>query len=195
MQPIYFAKMLSVVTAVLVLGACASVPVPLDVDLRAQMPEATKEGTVTEPVQAGEVEVLDLRLPTEEGQCVSFADAALGNATVRSAKLQWIVDATYKGPDLTGRLRARAYVAGAGDEVFLPQHTLGPVFSVNLDRSSTRVAGAAVLNPTQLQAVNDREVCWGVEIAGEDVAALEDGTAMVDYSVKQLVLRISFSVL
>ncbi len=119
--------------AITILSACASVPIPLDVDLKAKIPEAS-EGTVSEPVQAG-------------------------------------------------------------DDVFQPSHTLGPVFTVDLDRTTTRLAGAAVLNPTQLEAVNDRLVCWGVEVTGEGVAALEDGTITVGYSVKKLMLRITFSVL
>lgn len=194
MQRINFTRAIAAVPAILVLGACASFPLPMDVDLQAKMPETATTGTVTEPVKAGEVEVLELRVPTEEGQCLDFADVSPG-VTVQSAKLQWIVDATYDGPDITGKLQARAYAAGAGDEVFLPSHTLGPVFTINLDKTSTRLAGAAVLNPTQLQAVNDREVCWGVEVTGDEVAALEDGTATVDYAIKKLMLHITFSVL
>ncbi len=78
---------------------------------------------------------------------------------------------------------------------FRSSNTLGPVFTLKLDRTTTRLAGAAVLNPTQLEAVNDREVCWGVEVTGQDVAALEDGTARVDYEIKKLMLNIRFSVI
>lgn len=181
------------VTAILVLTACATLPLPLDVDLRAQIPESVVEGTLTEPVREGEAETIDLRLPTEVGECLDFSDVAPG-ATVRSAKLQWIVDASYDGPDLTGKVQARAFAAGAGDEVFHPSNQLGPTFTLKLDRTNTRLAGAAVLNPTQLQAVNDREVCWGVEVTGRDLSAAQDGTARVDYEIKRLVLQIRFSV-
>ena len=58
-----------------------------------------------------------------------------------------------------------------------------------------RLAGAAVLNPTQLEAVNDREVCWGVHVTGRDLAAMEDGTANVHFEVKKLMLQIRFSVI
>ena len=194
MQRINIARSMAAATAVLVLSACASLPLPYDVDLQAKMSDSATQGTVTEPIKAGEVEVLDLRVPSDEGQCLDFADVAPG-ATAQSAKLQWIVDAKYDGPDLTGKLQARAFVAGRDDVVFSPSHTLGPVFTLNLDKTSTRLAGAAVLNPTQLQAVNDREVCWGVEVTGEDVAALEDGTATIDYAIKKLMLHITFSVI
>jgi len=191
MHRINLTRAIAAAAAVLILAACASLPLPMNVDLLAKMSDT--EGTVSEPIKAGQVEELDLHVPTEEGQCLDFADVSPG-VTVQSAQLQWIVDAKYDGPDLTGKLQARAYVAGAGDQVFLPSHTLGPVFTVNLDRTNKRLAGAAVLNPTQLQAVNDREVCWGVVVTGDDVAALEDGTATVEYSVKKLMLHIKFSV-
>lgn len=188
-------RAIAAVTIVLLLSACASVPLPLDVDLKAKMPADSAEGTVTERVRAGETAVVDLRLPSQQGECVDFADVAPESVTVRSAQLQWVVDATYDGPDLSGMVQARAFVAGEGDEVFDPAHTLGPVFTLNLDKTSTRLAGAAVLNPTQLEAVNDRKVCWGVEVTGRDLAAAEDGTATVRYSVEKLRLRITFSVL
>src|SRR5690606_10495548 len=142
----------------------------------------------------GEVEVVDMRLPAEEGQCVSFADVAPG-VTVHSAKLQWIVDANYDGPDLTGKLQARGYVAGADDELFHSSNTLGPVVTIKLDRTSTRLAGAAVLNPNQLQAVNDRVVCFGLEVTGEDLAALQSGEMRVVSSIQKLMLQITFRVL
>ncbi len=175
-----------------ILGACAAVPIPHTVDLRAQMAQTT--GTVTTPIEEGQADVVDLRLPTEDGACLDFSDTAPG-ATVQSAQLQWIVDATYDGPDLTGKLQARAYAAGAGDDVFASQNTLGPVVTINLDKTTTRLAGAANLNPNQLAAVNDREVCWGVWVTGEDVEALESGDAAIDYDVKQLRLRITFSII
>lgn len=177
-----------------VLSACASVPIHQEIDLKASMDASVTEGSASAEVKAGEVEELDLRLPTDAGACIDFAGTAPG-ATLQSAQLQWIVDASYDGPDLTGKLQARAYVAGVNDDVFHPSHTLGPVFTINLDKTTTRLAGAAVLNPTQLEAVNDREVCWGVEVTGEDVAALEDGTATIDYSIKQLRLKVTFSVI
>lgn len=185
---------ITAITATLALGACAHMPLPANVDLLAKMPAETAEGEITQPVQAGTTETVDVRLPTEEGQCLDFSEVAPG-VTVQSAKLQWIVDATYQGPDLTGKLQARAYAAGAGDAVFSSNHTVGPVFTIKLDRTRTRLAGAAVLNPTQLQAVNDRVVCFGVDVSGRDVAALEDGTLTIDYSVKQLKLSITFSVM
>lgn len=178
-------------TAILFLAACSALPIPHEVDLRAQLSETS--GTVTAEVKVGAVEELDLRVPTDEGECFDFADVAPG-LTVHSARLQWIVDVAYDGPDLTGKLQARAFAAKAGDEVFLSRNRLGPVLTTDLGGEPTRLAGAAVLDPSQLEALNDREVCWGVEVTGEDVAAPEDGTATIDYSIERLRLRITFSV-
>src|SRR5690554_1652434 len=194
MTRISFVKPIVAATAILLLAACSGLPLPMDVDLKAKVPADSSEGTVSEPIEKGEAETLDLLLPTEAGECVDFSEVAPG-VTVQSAKLQWIVDATYDGPALTGKVQARAYATGAGDEVFHSSNTLGPTFTLKLDRTSTRLAGAAVLNPEQLQAVNDREVCWGVEVTGRDLAALEDGTAHVHYEVKKLMLSIRFSVI
>lgn len=172
--------------------ACAAVPIPHTVDLRATMVDT--EGTVTATVKAGEVETIDVFFPTEEGDCLDFSGTAPG-ATVHSAQLQWTIDAQYEGPELTGKLQARAYAAGPGADVFLSQHTLGPVVTVNLDSTNTRLAGAAVLNPTQLAAINEREICWGVRVTGDDIAALEDGTAEIHYQVERLRLRITFGII
>ncbi len=174
------------------LVSCAALPIPHEVDLRQQMSET--EGAVTVPIGEGEAETLDMRLPSEDGMCLDFSGTAPG-ATVQSAQLHWVIDATYEGPDLTGKLQARAYAAGAGADVFLSQHTIGPVVTIKLDRTATRLAGTAVLNPTQLEAINDREICWGVWVQGEDVAALEDGDATIRYEVEQLRLRVTFSVI
>jgi len=173
-----FTTPLAAAVAVVVLAACAAAPITHTVDLKAQMAEESTAGTVTAPIVAGEAGAVDLRLPDEDGDCIDFADVAPG-ATVRAAQLHWVVDATYDGPDLTGKLQARAFAAGAGDEVFHPSHTVGPVFTLNLDKTATRLAGTADLNPTQLAAINDREVCWGVEVWGEDLAAHEEQAALI----------------
>jgi len=193
MHRITLTRAIAAVSTIVLLSACASLPLPYDVDLGDKLPQTSTDGVVSEPVQEGEVEELHLRFPSEAGECFAFHDVAPG-VTVRSAKLKWIVDVTYDGPELTGKLQGRAYATGVGDEVFDPSNTLGPLVTVKLDRTSTRFEGMAELNPEQLQAVNEREVCWGAAVEGEDVAALEDGTITVDYSVKKLMLHITFSV-
>ena len=186
-------KVLVTVITTAALAACSSLPLPADVDLRARM-DGGETGSAHVPITAGEAQEVDLRLPEDEGACFDIADEGFG-VTIESAQLHWIVDARYEGPDLSGMLQARVFVAGADDELFHPSNTLGPTFTLKLDRTTTRLAGSGVLSPTQLVAVNDRYVCWGVEVGGRDVAAAEDGTATIHYDVESLRLRVRFSVL
>ena len=178
--------------AVLGLVACSALPLPHEVDLKAQISDP--KGEITTEVGAGKVEELDLRVPTDEGECFVFEDVAPG-ATVHSAQLQWIVDVHYEGPELSGKVQGRAYVAGEGEDVFQASNTLGPVITVDLSRTSQRLAGAANLNPDQLAAINDRVICWGAHLTGQDVTAQEDGTATIGYAIERLRLRVTFSVI
>ncbi len=178
--------------AVLGLAACSALPLVHEEDLKAQLSDTS--GEITADVVAGQVEELDLFLPTEGGECFTFEDAAPG-ATIHSAQLQWVVDVHYDGPELSGKVQARAYAAGEGEDVFDPSHTLGPVITVDLSRTSKRLAGAANLNPSQLEAINDRAICWGAHLQGEDVTAHETGTATIGYDVVKLRLRVTFSVI
>lgn len=174
------------------LSACSFAPLPHTVDLRAQLDDPA--GEVTVDIGAGAVEDLDLLVPTDTGECFVFDDVAPG-LRVHSAQLQWIVDVSYGGPSLTGKVQARAYAAGVGEDVFDPSHTVGPAVTVDLSKTEKRLAGAADLSPEQLEAINERALCWGAHLRGQDVSAAEDGTATVRYEVERLRLRITFSVL
>ncbi len=177
----------------LALVACSALPIPATVDLRARM-GADARGTTEAPIGAGEAGEVDLRIPTDAGECIDISDEGF-TITVESAQLHWNLAATYDGPDLSGMLQARFYVAGEGEDVFAARHTLGPVFTLNLDRTETRLAGTAVLNPAQLRAINDGVICWGLSVTGRDVTAAEDGTASISYDVRDLRLSIRFSVI
>ena len=188
-----WSKVSITVVATAALAACSSVPLPANVDLRARM-DGGETGSAGVPITAGETQEVDLRFPEDEGACFDISDEGFA-VTIESAQLHWIVDARYEGPDLSGMLQARVFVAGADDELFHASNTLGPTFTLELDRTTTRLAGSGVLSPAQLGAVNDRYVCWGVEVEGRDVAAAEDGTATIHYDVESLRLRVRFSVL
>jgi hypothetical protein len=175
-----------------VLAACASHPITADVDVRAQMPETS--GTTEFELEVGEEQDVDVLLPTSTGECVDLSAAGI-DVTVHRAQLHWNVDVTYDGPPMTGMLQARLYVAGAQDDLFAAQHSLGPVVTVKLDRTTTRFAGTAVLSPAQLRAVNDGVICWGVDVRGRDVSVEEGGTATIEYEINDLWMRLDFSVL
>lgn len=179
--------------AVLLLAACSSLPLPAEVDLRQHMGDAT-DGSVEVPIGAGPETDIDTTLPEEVGECFDLTGESYP-VTVESAQLHWNVDVAYHGPELSGRVQARLYVAGSDDDLFHASNTLGPTVTVNLDRTTTRFAGTATLGPSQLEAIDDREVCWGVRVTGDDVGAEESGTATIDYDVRDLRLKIRFSVI
>ena len=180
----------------LALAACSSLPFPADIDLRARMGDAAS-GSAQVPVaptEPGEAEDLTMTLPAAGGQCLDIPAEAVA-VPVQSAQIHWSVDVTFDGPDLSGRLQARLFVAGPGADLFHPSHTVGPTVTVRLDRTTTRFAGTAVLGPQALAALNDRTICWGVRLVGDDVVVQEAGTATIAYDVRDLWVRVRFSVI
>jgi hypothetical protein len=176
----------------LLLAACSSLPLPAEVDLRSRL-GAQSEGEFEEEIVAGELDATR-RLPDDGGECVDFSDADIA-VTVESAQLHYNVDVTYDGPELSGRLQAQLYLAGSGDPLWESSNKIGPTVTLNLDKTATRLAGTAVLDPNQLDAINDRQACWGVQVTGQDAVAQESGTARFSYVVNDLRLRITFSVI
>lgn len=174
------------------LASCSQMPVPVEVDLRTRVPESS--GSIEEPIEEGAAGNVDARLPAEEGQCVDFSDEQLP-ATVEYARLHYDVEVGYEGPDLSGKVQARLYAAGSAEEVWLERNRLGPTVTVDLDRSGTKLTGTAVLNDEQVEAINDREACWGVHLTGDEVAAASSGTATLSYRVDRLRLSVGVSVL
>lgn len=177
----------------LAVAGCSFLPLPARVDLRARL-GAESAGTVEEEIIAGETESLNLRHPSGDGECVDFSDVDIP-VTVQSAQLNYRADLDYDGPPLSGRLQARVYAWPEGEDAWLARNKVGPTVTVNLDKSSTRLAGTAVLSKDQLRAVNEKSICWGLLVSGDDVTAEESGTATFEYDVQQLMLNIRFSVI
>jgi hypothetical protein len=177
----------------LALAGCSFLPLPARVDLRAEL-GAESAGILEEEITAGRNDRLDLRHPTDEGECVDFSEVDVP-ITVQSAQLNYRADLDYDGPDLSGMLNAQLFAWAEGDEAWLDRNRVGPTVTVNLDRTSTRLAGSAVLSKDQLRAVNDRSICWGLWVTGRDVTAAESGTATFEYDIQQLMLNIRFSVI
>ena len=179
--------------AALALAACASVPIPIEIDLRARMGDAAT-GSVQVPVVSGEAEELGAALPSDDGQCFDLSGDDLP-ATVQSAQLHWSVDVTYDGPDLTGQVQARLFVAGPDDDLFDASNALGPSVAVPLDGTTTSVGGTAALGAEGLQALNARVICWGVQLIGADVIVDETGVATFTYDVREFRVRLGVSVI
>lgn len=177
--------------AVLLLAACSQFPLPAEIDLRARLSDAS--GTVEEEIKKGDAGDIDVRHPFEEGECLDFSEEEL-RATVERARLHYDVDVDYAGPELTGRLQARLYASHEPSDLWLQKNRLGPTVTVNLDKPSTKLNGTAVLNDAQLEAVNEQQLCWGVHLTGDDVAADASGTGEFSYRIDELRLTILFSV-
>lgn len=185
-------RLLAGIVAVLALAACSSIPLPAEVDIGSRL-GTESAGNFQEQVAAGELDGAR-RLPDESGECVSFSDVQ-PSVTVESARIHYNVDVSYDGPELSGDLQAQLYAAGSSQEVWRPENKVGPRVNLDLDRTETRLAGTAVLSPAQLDAVNARRVCWGVEVVGRDAVAEEAGTANFGYRINDLRLSIRFSVI
>lgn len=177
----------------LLLAGCSQLPLPAEVDLKARL-GSSSSGTVEEEIRAGEAGDLDLRHPTADGECVDFEDVDLP-VTLESARLNYNASVGYDGPELSGELRAQLYAAPVGEDLWQERNRIGPDVRVDLDQPETRLAGNVRLSDAQVEAVNDREVCWGLWVRGEDVTAQDDGTATIEYDIQQLILDIRFSVI
>jgi hypothetical protein len=186
-------RVITALVAACALAACAAVPIPIEIDLRARMGGATT-GSVQVPVVPGEAEQFGAALPSADGQCFDLSGDDLP-VTVQSAQLHWRIDVAYDGPDLTGEVQARLFVAGPGDDLFDPSNALGPSVAVPLDGTTTSVAGTGALGASGLQALADRSVCWGVQLTGTDVVAGEAGVATFSYDVRELRVRLGVSVI
>ncbi len=178
---------------VLLLAGCSAFPVPVRIDLKARLGDAA-QGSFEEPVGAGSNATIDARYPTDEGQCVDFSDASFA-AKVEKGSLTWNGEVTYDGPALTGKVQAQLYASSQASTVWQPSSKVGPAVTVRLDKTTTHLAGTAVLNKDQVKALNDRNLCWGLHLTGTDVSAAESGTATISYSISKLVLAAGVSVL
>lgn len=175
-----------------------------EVELAGQL-DQDQSGTIRQEIKAGTSEEVDLRLPSEEGRCTDFSEVELpsevegaldGSGSLERVHVNYDVQVDYvDGPALSGWMQARLYGTSeeAGD-LWHERNRVGTPVTVNLDRGEARLTGAAVLNDEQLQALNDRNVCWGLAVRGRDVTAEEDGLAVFDYSVNRLKLTIEYRV-
>lgn len=177
----------------LFVAACSALPLPADLDLKARL-GSEAEGSFEQEITAGETGGVDLRHPSDTGECINFSDVEYP-VTVEHAQLHYNVDVTYAGPELSGKLQAQLYAAPIRNKLWLESNKVGPTITLNLNKTATRLAGTAVLNPEQLQAINNREICWGLHVTGKEARAEESGTATFTYTVNQLRLNVGFSVL
>lgn len=177
----------------LALAACSAFPIPVSVDLQAKLGDSSS-GSFTEPIKAGSNATLDTRYPSDSGQCIDFSDQQF-SAKVERATLQYKGSVSYDGPALTGTVNVRLFAASSQGALWQPANQVGPTVHLDLDRGSSILAGAVVLNRDQLAALNARNLCWGLRVSGRDVSAAQDGTATVSYAVDRLMLQAGVGVM
>lgn len=176
-----------------ILASCSSLPLPATIDLKAKLGEAAS-GSVSERITAGDAGDIAFKHPSDEGACLDLSDVDIP-VKVESARLHYDVELRYRGPDLTGRVAGQLYASAEASDLWRAPNKVGPRVTLNLDKARTRLAGSAVLHPEQLDAINDRWLCWGVQVSGKDVSATETGEATITYVIHDLRLSIRFSVL
>lgn len=165
----------------------------MTIDLKARLGSRTS-GTVQQEINAGEVTDVDFRHPEPNGECIAFEDADIP-VTVRSARLNYNANADYQGPALTGTVRAQLYVSKNEASLWNAGNKVGPEVTVNLSNPDTRLAGTAVLNRDQVDGINSKFLCYGLEVTGSKISASQSGEATIEYTIDQLRLDIRFSVI
>jgi hypothetical protein len=134
------------------LVACRALSILVEVDLDQRL-GAQSSGSLQEELSAGDFDE-SRRLPHEGGQCIDFSDQDIA-VTVESATLHYDLEVEFDGPEVAGKLQGRLYLAGSEAELRRACSKIVPIVTLDMTRSSTRLAGTAVLSPEQLEAVND----------------------------------------
>jgi hypothetical protein len=183
------AALLAVIVMVALAG-CRSLPLPAEFDLLPGLGEAA-EGVVEADLIAGLTTNLGLHLPNPYGACLDL-DPPPAGARVENAVLHYQVEVRYDGPEVQGEVRLQPFAAANG-ALWEAANAVGDGVVVDLTAGTTVASDAIRMTPHQLQALNDRRVCWGIELAGERLTPDANGVATIGYRVQQLRLRVAFS--
>ncbi len=177
---------------IVVLAACKAIPIPLEIDLLAKLGDAAS-GTIEKQIVAGSAYDVRKHIPEAGESCLVLDDDRRG-VTLVHANLTYELDLAYDGPPISGVVEVQAYLAADEEALFSDAAALGAPVRVDLASPTVTLGDSVRLDRYQIAAVNDRRVCVGLLLVGTDLSAEEDGVASIDYDVKQLRLRISFSV-
>jgi hypothetical protein len=172
------------------LAGCRSLPLPAEFDLLPGLGEAAA-GTVEAGLIAGLTTNLGLHLPNPYGACLDL-DPPPAGARVENAVLHYQVEVRYDGPEVHGEVRFQPFAAANG-ALWEEANAVGDGVVIDLTAGTTVASDAIRMTAKQLQALNDRRVCWGIELAGERLTPDANGVATIGYRVQQLRLRVAFS--
>lgn len=181
-----FATLAAVALLVGLVG-CRALPLPIEVDLLAELADA-RSGVVEEPVRSGVNAQLLMDLPEHGDNCLVIGEDLLPVSIVH-AQVTYAIELRYEGPDLSGVIEVQPYLASSPTTLFTAATVLGDPLTVDLASTQARLDGVSRLSTEQVAALNGGRLCWGLRLRGTDVAAATDGWVRASYDVRTLTVR------
>ncbi len=178
--------------AILVLGvlsACSALPITVNL-----LPYLGTEasGTFAWTVVPGTWN-MDLRLPDDQGFYADFSSAEIP-VNFTSASLDYTVELTKTPPGgLSGTVTVQAYLAPATPNVNLWEeaYKLGDPRTFDLSTERLTISDQILLNPAQLQALNEGTLRFGIHLTGGPVTATTGGEVHFTYEITRLNLSVT----
>ena len=129
-------------------------------------------------------EAFDLYLPGDDGQVVSGYDAI--QLRPASVSLDYELELGQDG-DLSGTAEVAFYMAESSDVLWDDASKLGEAREIDLSQRSQTLSGTLLLNAAQIDALVSGEFVVGARISGQG-----EGSAIVSYEFKKLILNVAF---
>jgi hypothetical protein len=173
------------------LAGCSSIPLPID--LMGSVGERAN-GNFTASIPVG-VYSTHGKLP-EKPSTTDFGTQNIG-INVVGGTLDYRFNLTYTGKTkLEGTVTAQVYIAPAGleasDSLWQDRYKLGTAKTIVLEtgKTSLTVDGNAPLNDTQVKALNDKKMRFGVLIDGKGSSSAASSVEF-KYQLKRLTLNVA----
>jgi hypothetical protein len=182
----------AVLVALVLMAGCRTLPLASTIDLLPSLGDAAA-GSVEAGLVAGLTTNLGLRLPSAFGSCLEL-DPLPPGVRVERAVLHYQVEVTYDGPEMRGEVRLQPFAAADGG-LLDDASAVGAGIDVDLAAGQVVAVEDIPLTAAQLQAFDERRVCWGLSLTGDSLRPDADGVATIAYAVQELRLRVAFSLL
>jgi hypothetical protein len=173
------------------LAGCSSIPLPID--LMGSLGERAN-GNFTASIPIGAYSTHS-KLP-EKPSTTDFSSQNIGVKVV-GGTLDYRFNLTYSGKTkLEGTVTAQVYIAAAGleasDSLWQDRYKLGTAKTVTLEMGKTSLAvdGNAPLNETQIKALNDKKMRFGVLVDGKGSSSAASSVEF-KYQLKRLTLNVA----
>jgi hypothetical protein len=173
------------------LAGCSSLPIPIDL-LGSVGERANGDFTTSIPLGAYSTHS---KLP-ENPNTTDFSSQSLGVKVV-GGTLDYRLNLTYAGKtNLEGTVTVQVYIAAAGleasDSLWQDRYKLGTAKTIKLETGKTSliVDGNAPLNETQIKALNDKKMRFGVLVDGKGSSSAASSVEF-KYQLKRLTLNVA----